>query len=185
MWIREPGFVSGHCIVKSNKGYWSRLKAIRLAKKGNHALETKNGSLDEYLLFLRALSSPPRTSWQASWNTASTVFRCSFKIVRPNNTWQLWKSSRDSRRKKLNQLDNHFFSFYDVKQEDSVGVQRFTPNTSRFLPPNLYTIAPTELSAESSCIYRGSYILCFFFFYYTRISLCVLFLSNQFPRSVS
>lgn len=55
------------------------------------------------------------------------------------------------------------FFFYDVKQEDSVGVKRFTPNTSRFLPPNLYTIAPTELSAESSCVYWGSYILSFFF----------------------
>lgn len=65
--------------------------------------------------------------------------------------------------KKAEPTRQPFFFFYDVKQEDSVGVKRFTPNTSRFLPPNLYTIAPTELSAESSCVYWGSYILSFFF----------------------
>lgn len=77
-----------------------------------------------------------------------------------------------------------FFFFYHVKQEDPVGVKRFTPNTWRFLPPNLYTIALTELSAESSCIYRGSSNILFFFFL-LYMSLCALFLSNQFPRSVS
>lgn len=75
-----------------------------------------------------------------------------------------------------------FFSFYDVKQEDSVGVKRFTPNASRFFPPNLYTIAPTELSAESSCIYRGSYILSFFFIIHEFLCVCYFYLINFLNR---
>lgn len=54
--------------------------------------------------------------------------------------------------------------------------------TSRFLPPNFYTTAPTELSAESSCIYRSSYTLSCFFTTHKFLSVCYFYLINFLDR---